>query len=111
MSKIEESLIRHIRAMADIPLFRVIEENLIQRIRDRATMGLRKYGTTLERDDYSLSDWILHAHEECMDFALYLERINAMEIDDERLERFVHAHRDVLAKACLQLETFLDKYK
>ena len=38
-------------------------------------MGLEKYGTTLDRTDLSLLDWVQHAQEEMMDGILYLEKI------------------------------------
>lgn len=37
-------------------------------------MGFKKYGTTLERTDLSLKDWLQHAYEECLDQANYLKR-------------------------------------
>ena len=88
-----------------------IEESLIQRIRERAEQGLLHYGTTMERTDLSLYDWLLHAHEEGMDLGVYLERIDAMNTGDDALRLFVDIHRNILIKACLQLEAFLIKYK
>lgn len=41
----------------------------------RSLIGLAKYGTTTERDDLSLEDWLNHAQEEAMDFCIYLEAI------------------------------------
>lgn len=52
-----------------------IEERIINRIRDRAEAGLKKYGVTLERTDLSVTDWINHAQEEFLDGAAYLERL------------------------------------
>lgn len=42
---------------------------------DRAELGLRKYGVTTERHDLSDLQWLIHAQEEAMDLAVYLERI------------------------------------
>ena len=42
---------------------------------ERSETGLRKYGTTLDREDLTLEDWIKHLQEELMDATLYLERI------------------------------------
>lgn len=47
----------------------------IQDIAARAEVGLKKYNTTMDRDDLTASDWIQHAYEECLDMALYLKRL------------------------------------
>ncbi len=44
---------------------------------ERSQTGIKKYNTTLEREDLNLMDWLRHAQEEAMDFTLYLERIMA----------------------------------
>lgn len=44
----------------------------------RAEMGLKKYGTDLSRKDFTDKDWILHALEEAMDLANYLETYLSM---------------------------------
>jgi glycosyl transferase family 25 len=41
----------------------------------RSNIGLQKYGTTLDRDDLSILEWIQHAQEEHMDAILYLEKL------------------------------------
>jgi hypothetical protein len=41
----------------------------------RAKVGKEKYGTTLDRTDLSVLDWIQHAQEEHMDAILYLEKL------------------------------------
>jgi hypothetical protein len=38
-------------------------------------VGVEKYGTTLDRTDLTMLDWIQHAQEELMDGILYLEKI------------------------------------
>lgn len=50
---------------------------VIEKFVKRATFGKKKYGTTLDRDDLSVSDWILHAQEELMDGILYLEKLRS----------------------------------
>lgn len=52
-----------------------IEESVIEKIRSRAETGLLKYGTTMEREDLSVKDWLRHAQEEAMDYCVYLERL------------------------------------
>ncbi|CAB4137310.1 hypothetical protein UFOVP316_33 [uncultured Caudovirales phage] len=41
----------------------------------RSETGIRKYGTTLDRTDLNVKEWIDHAIEESLDHALYLQRI------------------------------------
>jgi hypothetical protein len=43
----------------------------------RSETGIRKYGTTLDRTDLEVKQWIDHAIEEALDLALYLERIKS----------------------------------
>lgn len=57
-----------------------IEDAVSARIQGRAAAGLSKYGVTMERGDLSRLDWLIHAQEEAMDLAVYLERL----IQDER---------------------------
>ena len=40
----------------------------------REKLGLKKYGTTIDRDDYSLLDWTRHHYEELLDAALYVKK-------------------------------------
>ena len=41
----------------------------------RSNLGLQKYGTTLDREDLKVLEWIQHAQEEHMDAILYLEKL------------------------------------
>ena len=41
----------------------------------RSETGIRKYGTTLDRTDLNVKEWIDHTIEESLDHALYLQRI------------------------------------
>lgn len=52
-----------------------VVEEVIQMFRERSETGIRKYGTTLDRTDLDLKQWIQHALEEHMDAILYLRRI------------------------------------
>lgn len=52
-----------------------IVESVIKKFKDRSDVGIKKYGTTLDRSDLKPLDWINHAQEEAMDFCLYLERL------------------------------------
>ena len=52
-----------------------IEQKVVRKILKRAEVGKSKYGTTMERDDLSRLEWLVHAQEEAMDLAVYLEKI------------------------------------
>lgn len=48
-------------------------QSVINKFARRSEVGFAKYGTTLERKDYSLLNWLEEAQQEAMDFVLYLE--------------------------------------
>ena len=49
---------------------------------ERSQRGIKKYNTTLEREDLNLQEWLNHLQEELMDATLYVERLKA-EIGDK----------------------------
>jgi succinate dehydrogenase flavin-adding protein (antitoxin of CptAB toxin-antitoxin module) len=53
-----------------------------EKFEQRSQTGIKKYNTTLEREDLDIIDWLRHAQEEAMDLTLYLEKIIA-EIGDK----------------------------
>ncbi len=55
-----------------------IVNSIITQFTNRSAMGYKKYGTTLDRTDLSLLDWIQHAQEEMMDGILYLEKMKSI---------------------------------
>jgi hypothetical protein len=44
---------------------------------ERSQLGIQKYGSTLDRDDLNLTDWLNHLQEELMDATLYIEKLKA----------------------------------
>lgn len=52
-----------------------IEEQVIEQIRNRAKIGEKKYGHTLERNDLTFLEWLQHLQEELMDAACYVEKL------------------------------------
>jgi len=44
-------------------------------LKSRSETGIRKYGTTLDRTDLEVKQWIDHAIEEALDLALYLQKV------------------------------------
>ncbi len=53
-----------------------IVESVRQDLLDRSELGIKKYNTTLDREDLSAGDWITHAYQELLDGALYLKRLH-----------------------------------
>lgn len=48
---------------------------VLDRIFRRSEAGMKKYGVTMLRDDVSTIEWLRHAQEEALDFAVYIERV------------------------------------
>lgn len=53
----------------------------------RSNLGFEKYGTTLDRKDLSLIEWIQHAQEEHMDAILYLEKLKQQYLEEKGKEK------------------------
>lgn len=52
---------------------------VIQDLMEREQRGFETYGTTVDRDDYELKNWLQEAYEECLDKCIYLKAaINKM---------------------------------
>ncbi len=49
--------------------------SVLSKYYDRSKRGIEKYNTTLDRDDLSMVDWMIHLQEELMDATLYIESI------------------------------------
>lgn len=56
-----------------------IEDAVAQKLFLRADRGLKKYGVTMERTDLTRREWLMHAQEEAMDLAVYLEKCIQLE--------------------------------
>lgn len=52
-----------------------IEDAVCSKIQSRAEVGYKKYNKTMERNDLSFKDWLVHAQEEAMDFIVYLQKL------------------------------------
>ena len=55
-----------------------VVDEVIESLKSRSKVGIDKYGTTLDRDDLSIIDWVQHAIEEAQDLTLYLTKIKKM---------------------------------
>jgi hypothetical protein len=51
---------------------------VMEKFAKRSAVGIKKYGTTLDRTDLPFLAWIQHAQEEHMDAILYLEKMKQM---------------------------------
>lgn len=61
-----------------------IEDSVASKLKTRALAGFNKYGVTMERTDLSRLDWLIHAQEEAMDLAVYLERLIQDEVEEQK---------------------------
>lgn len=50
-----------------------IVESVVQKLRGRSEVGIKKYGTTLQ--DNNEDDFLLHLQEELMDGVNYIEKL------------------------------------
>ena len=61
-----------------------MEDKMVNRVLEaykmRSNEGIRKYGTTLDRDDLSPFEWLTHLQEELMDATLYIEKLKTEEV-------------------------------
>lgn len=56
-----------------------IEDNVCNKIKTRSEVGKKKYGVTMEEESLSRLGWLIHAQEEAMDLAVYLQKLIEME--------------------------------
>lgn len=54
-----------------------IVESVVMKYKERANLGLTKYGTNLDRKDLNVKDWTEHLQQELMDAVLYLEKLKS----------------------------------
>lgn len=52
-------------------------EAIKEKFEQRSQTGIKKYNTTLEREDLNLLDWLNHLQEELMDATLYIEKLKS----------------------------------
>jgi|TARA_R100001163_G_scaffold65169_2_gene61440 hypothetical protein len=66
-----------------------VEDEVCKKIQGRAEVGKGKYGVTMETAPLTKLEWLIHAQEEAMDLAVYLQKLIEMfnesdvEIDTE----------------------------
>lgn len=52
-----------------------VVQSVINKFKQRSEVGIKKYNTTLDREDLTQLEWIDHAQCELMDGILYLEKL------------------------------------
>ena len=52
-----------------------VTQQVINDINARELKGLETYGTTMDRNDLTQEQWLNHAYEEALDFAIYLKKL------------------------------------
>lgn len=52
-----------------------IVESVINQFKQRSEVGIKKYNTTLDRNDLSVLEWLTHLSEELQDATLYIEKL------------------------------------
>jgi hypothetical protein len=58
-----------------IPTDDPIVSAVIRKMYQRSQVGIKKYGTTMERKDLTQSQWLVHLQEEMLDGAIYCQRL------------------------------------
>ena len=58
------------------------EDEVCKKIQGRAAVGKDKYGVTMETAPLSKLEWLIHAQEEAMDLAVYLQKL--IELEEEQ---------------------------
>ena len=59
-----------------------IEDEVCKKIKIRSDVGKKKYGVTMEEENLSRLEWLIHAQEEAMDLAVYLQKLIEMEMEE-----------------------------
>lgn len=57
------------------PVIDSIVESVREKYLERSKAGIKKYKASLDRDDLTDLQWMIHAQEEAMDMVLYLEKM------------------------------------
>lgn len=74
MSEIKDTMSEWIEAQVKDS----VVQSVINKFKQRSEIGIKKYNTTLDREDLTNKEWINHAQEEAMDLILYLEKLKRL---------------------------------
>ena len=64
-----------------------VEDSVCAKIQARAELGQKKYGTTMDRDDLTHEEWLIHLQEELMDACVYVEKLIQLHQDGDPFKR------------------------
>lgn len=56
-----------------------VEDEVCKKIQMRSDVGKSKYGVTMETAPLTRMEWLIHAQEEAMDLAVYLQKLIELE--------------------------------
>ena len=62
-----------------------IEDEVCKQIQQRSDVGKDKYGVTMETAPLTRLEWLIHAQEEAMDLAVYLQKLIELEKPEDGL--------------------------
>lgn len=60
-----------------------IYQQIIADLEKREAMGVRKYGTSVDDAMLTQQQWMQHAYEEALDFAVYLKKMMSNDRDGQ----------------------------
>ena len=60
----------------------IVEDKVCEKIQKRASVGLKKYGVSMEDEQLSRVKWLIHAQQEAMDLAIYLQKLIDIELGE-----------------------------
>ena len=87
-----------------------IEDTVCRKITARASFGEKKYGVSMADETLSRLQWLIHAQQEAMDLAVYLEKLIQ---EAERLREKMKTMLDDMNNASPEedIEYWLDVWK
>ena len=62
-----------------------VEDEVCKKIKQRSDVGKDKYGVTMETAPLTRLEWLIHAQEEAMDLAVYLQKLIELEKPEDGL--------------------------
>ena len=72
--------------METTPTTDSVVQEVVAKFTERSRIGIQKYGTTLDREDLTPSEWANHMQEELMDALLYLTKLKRALKEKEKHE-------------------------
>ena len=85
---------------------------VIEKFQQREQVGLNKYGTTVDRKDYTSHDWLVHLQEELMDATLYVQRlIDEKDKEIQELKGLVVELRETINKEIQELKELVGELR